>query len=162
MLCTKTPSLSRAILQSRSINSKPLAPLYLKINLSSTSARQFSEVNRSLSRPAIALRQAISKKDSPIFNSTLASIAASRRPFSVTTPTCKGLSPETENPQPTEPEASGSSAAPAPLTDQQYNEISDDYMNAIVEKLEQLQEEREDVDVEYSVRAPSQKRLFSE
>jgi len=153
MLRTKTTSLSRPILQTRSINSKPLASRYAGFKPSSTSARQFSEINGNLGRPAVVFRQGISKKDLPIFNSTLASNAASRRSFSITAPTSKGLSPETENPQPTEPEASGSSAAvPAPLTDQQYNEISDDYMNTIVEKLEQLQEEREDVDVEYSVR----------
>jgi hypothetical protein len=40
---------------------------------------------------------------------------------------------------------------PAEITVEQYNELSDDYMNALVEKLEQLQEETEEVDVEYSV-----------
>lgn len=41
----------------------------------------------------------------------------------------------------------------AELTQEQYNELSDEYMDTMVEKLEELQEEREDVDVEYSVRS---------
>jgi frataxin len=43
---------------------------------------------------------------------------------------------------------------PAELTVAEYNELADAYMDAVVEKMEQLQEERDDVDVEYSVRYP--------
>jgi len=63
----------------------------------------------------------------------------------------KGLSPETENPQPTEREEVIDAAVPAELSTEEYTELSDIYMDAIVEKMDQLQEEREGIDVEYSV-----------
>jgi hypothetical protein len=34
---------------------------------------------------------------------------------------------------------------------EEYHQLSDAYMDALVSKLEQLQEQREDVDVEFSV-----------
>ena len=66
----------------------------------------------------------------------------------------KGLSPETENPQPTEREDVIDAAVPAELSAEEYTELSDIYMNAIVEKMDELQEEREGIDVEYSVCLP--------
>ncbi|KAL5313608.1 hypothetical protein ACEPPN_018029 [Leptodophora sp. 'Broadleaf-Isolate-01'] len=63
----------------------------------------------------------------------------------------KGLSRETENPQPKEPKPNNTaSLAPADVTIEQYNELSDQYLDALAEKLEQLQDEGEDVDSEYS------------
>jgi frataxin len=73
-----------------------------------------------------------------------------RRAFSTTRIAYKSLSPEFEDSQPKETEDHAAAAAAAVLTIEQYNELSDEYMNAMVEKLEQVQEEREDVDVEYS------------
>jgi frataxin len=75
--------------------------------------------------------------------------------FSTTKPSLKGLSPETENPQPKAPESHSAPAGPADITIQQYDEIADQYLNALIEKLEALQEETEEVDVEYSVCASS-------
>ncbi|KAJ8059737.1 hypothetical protein OCU04_011381 [Sclerotinia nivalis] len=62
----------------------------------------------------------------------------------------KGLSPESENPQPKILDSNEEPKQAAELTQEQYNELSDEYMDAMVEKLEALQEEREDIDVEYS------------
>jgi len=73
------------------------------------------------------------------------------RSFSTVLRSFKGLSPESENPQPKEPEAHDIAASPAVLSIEQYNILSDEYMDTLVERLEELQEEREDVDVEYSV-----------
>lgn len=81
------------------------------------------------------------------------------RAFSTTRPTNKGLSPLSEDPpapiSATEPSTESTEynvgGVPAEITAEQYNELSDDYLNALVEKLEQLQEETEEVDVEYSV-----------
>jgi len=72
------------------------------------------------------------------------------RSFSTVPRNFKGLSPESENPQPKEPEAHDIAASPAVLSIEQYNILSDEYMDTLVERLEELQEEREDVDVEYS------------
>lgn len=80
------------------------------------------------------------------------------RSFSTTRPSFKGLSPETENPQPKKAERNATASAPADITVKQYNALSDDYMNTLVEKLEQLQEARDGVDVEYSVHLSSLSR----
>jgi frataxin len=79
----------------------------------------------------------------------------SPRFFSTTKPSLKGLSPETENPQPKEPESHVTATGPAEITIEQFHEVADEYLNALIEKLEELQEETEEVDVEYSVCAPS-------
>lgn len=73
-----------------------------------------------------------------------------QRLFSTTHRTSKGLLPETDNPAPRVAEAHPP-AAPIELSTEAYNELSDVYMDRIVARLEALQEEREDVDVEYSV-----------
>ncbi|CZT10040.1 hypothetical protein WAI453_006509 [Rhynchosporium graminicola] len=84
------------------------------------------------------------------------SIFPSQRPraFSTSFPAFKGLSPESADPKPkeSEPEAyePSSASAPAEISNEEYHELSDKYLNGVIEKLEQLQEEREEVDVEYS------------
>lgn len=45
--------------------------------------------------------------------------------------------------------------APAEITEAQYHQLADDYLEAILNKFEELQDTREDVDVEYSVIARS-------
>jgi hypothetical protein len=75
-----------------------------------------------------------------------------QRQFSITMIKSKGISPESENPQPKEPETSGRDLAPTELSIDQFHEVSDIYLERIVSKFEELQENREDVDVEYSVR----------
>jgi frataxin len=75
------------------------------------------------------------------------------RAFHASKPSFKGLSPETDNPQPKQPEAHTTSAAePTEITLEEYHQVADACMDTIVAKLEQLQETREDVDVEFSVR----------
>jgi len=74
------------------------------------------------------------------------------RPITISNKVGKGLSPESENPKPKTLESNPEPKQAAELTQEQYNELSDEYMDMMVEKLEELQEEREDVDVEYSVR----------
>ncbi|TVY41972.1 Frataxin-like protein, mitochondrial [Lachnellula subtilissima] len=46
--------------------------------------------------------------------------------------------------------SSSTPAAPANLTAEQYNEFSDAYMDALVAKLEELQDASEEIDVDYS------------
>ena len=49
---------------------------------------------------------------------------------------------------------------PSPLSIDQFHKFSDAYIDTLVAKLEEMQEEREDVDVEYSVRLPPQFSFF--
>ena len=48
---------------------------------------------------------------------------------------------------------------PAAITVDVYHKLSDAYIDALLAQLEELQEEREDVDVEYSVNPPRSPRL---
>jgi len=79
-----------------------------------------------------------------------ASSIAAPRSFSTTRPSPKGLSPETDNPQPSEPESHVTASGPADITTEQFHEVADQYLEALIAKLEELQEETEEVDVEYS------------
>ncbi|KAM3084389.1 Mitochondrial matrix iron chaperone [Clarireedia jacksonii] len=98
----------------------------------------------SILRSAVAPRSAITLAR-PFFKSE------SIRSITYTNRVRKGISPESENPQPHEPEGNAPHKQATELTAAQYQELSDEYMNMVLEKLEELQEEREDIDVEYSV-----------
>ncbi|PQE17149.1 mitochondrial iron uptake protein [Rutstroemia sp. NJR-2017a WRK4] len=98
----------------------------------------------SLLRSAVAPHSAITLAR-PIFRS------GPIRSLTYTNRVRKGITPESEDPQPHEPESNTPHKQAAELTAAQYQELSEEYMNMVVEKLEQLQEEREDVDVEYSI-----------
>jgi len=111
---------------------------------------------RQLSMPSSTItRSSLLQSTRPIiFRYTpIASIRACRL-FSTTPAASKGISPESEDPQPKAPESSNNAAQPAELTNEEYNELADAYMDAMVERMEQLQEESDEVDVEYSVSSP--------
>ncbi|KAF2224740.1 Frataxin-like domain-containing protein [Elsinoe ampelina] len=58
--------------------------------------------------------------------------------------------PEHEDPPPSKPESTYHINDPTPLSDEEYATLSEQFMEQIVTKVEEVQEEREDVDVEYS------------
>ncbi|RQM05012.1 hypothetical protein DH86_00003708 [Scytalidium sp. 3C] len=80
------------------------------------------------------------------------------RSFSSTRPILKGLSPESEDPKPKEAQKQDFTKTPAELTAQEYDELSDEYMHNLLERFEELQESRDDVDVEYS--QPPNKQIW--
>ncbi|TVY90540.1 Frataxin-like protein, mitochondrial [Lachnellula willkommii] len=112
------------------------------------SARQLTPCTSSL------LRAAAPKRTFYHINRSMQTPLQTSRTFSSGKPALKGLSPESENPTPTQPKASPAPAAPANLTAEQYNELSDAYMDALVAKLEELQDESEKIDVDYSLTSP--------
>lgn len=64
--------------------------------------------------------------------------------------------PDTAEPSPSNPEPEAHKVtAPTELSDDEYHELADRYMDHLCEKAEQLQETREEVDVEFSVSARS-------
>lgn len=75
--------------------------------------------------------------------------------FSTSPARTRGIMPDTENPAKplNESEEVQPSAAVAELTDGEYHELADEYLDNVVGKFEELQDEREDIDVEFSVRA---------
>lgn len=114
----------------------------LKLARVSTRCTRFPLVPKSSLR---ALSIAQTSKSSPLPLTAARAFSASRCAY-------KGLSPETDNPQPRQPEEHTTNAAePTEITIEEYHQVSDAYMDNILAKLEQLQEAREDVDVEFSV-----------
>ena len=62
------------------------------------------------------------------------------------------MMPDTHDPQPPKAdEGPEHQTAPAEITEEEYHEHADRYMESLVERAEELQEEREDVEVEYAV-----------
>ncbi len=64
----------------------------------------------------------------------------------------KGISPESAEPEPKSRLESGHAADPAPISTEDYHKVADGYIEKLVHKLEQMQEEKGDMDCEYSVR----------
>jgi hypothetical protein len=85
------------------------------------------------------------------------SSSSATRSFSIAMRQNAGLMPETSNPQPPSQESLDSAkaetkaVAPTAISVAEYHEHADRYMDAVHEKAEQVQESREDVEVEYSV-----------
>ena len=73
------------------------------------------------------------------------------RALSTSTVRPKGIMPDTSDPfQKAEPQPVA--ASKPELSDSEYHKVADEYLDRLLSKLEELQEERTDVDVEYSVR----------
>jgi frataxin len=64
----------------------------------------------------------------------------------------KGIMPETDNPS--KPSSAANPATvfqPAELTDSQYHEIADTYLDHALGIFEEIQDQKDELDVEYSV-----------
>jgi len=73
------------------------------------------------------------------------------RTFSVSTWRKAGLMPDTSDPKPVESEESHEIQDPTPLPDEEYHMRADGFLEQVVNKMEELQEGREDIDVEFAV-----------
>lgn len=62
--------------------------------------------------------------------------------------------PETENPSKTNPQTEVR-YTPVEMSESEYHDIADEYMERLLNVCEEAQEEREDLDIEYSVSCPS-------
>lgn len=78
-------------------------------------------------------------------------LAMTTRSFSSTVHWRAGLMPDAEEPQPPARVEENRVLQPTPLEDEEYHARADEYMDSIHEKAEEIQEGREDVEVEYSV-----------
>lgn len=70
--------------------------------------------------------------------------------FHISTAFSKGITPDAEDPSPKELPGEHVTQ-PTDTTDEVYHEISDRYLEGVLAKLEEMQESREDLDVEFSV-----------
>jgi frataxin len=77
-----------------------------------------------------------------------------RRNFHSTHKAHKGITPHSSDPTPPNPQpsngATGAIHDPSPLTDSQYHEHSEHYLNILMAELERVQEEGSEVEAEYS------------
>lgn len=61
--------------------------------------------------------------------------------------------PDAENPSPPKQNSTDpATTQPTPLEPEEYATVADEYLESVLARAEELQEEREDVEVEYSVR----------
>jgi frataxin len=78
-----------------------------------------------------------------------------KRPFHASATRSKGLSPTSSEPEPPKAQYAGGAthvAQPAALTTDEYHDLADQYIDALVLKLEEMAEEAaEKLEVEYSV-----------
>lgn len=86
--------------------------------------------------------------------STSSTPITSSRSFHTSPPTLKGITPDSADPQPNLVGSATPIGKPAEISDQTYHERADAYIDELVSKLEHMQEEKEDVDCEYSVTLP--------
>jgi hypothetical protein len=66
----------------------------------------------------------------------------------------KGIMPDSDDPVKTPIETEDAPKTVAELTDAEYHELSDAYLEYLVSELERVAEAQEGVDVEFSVRQP--------
>ncbi|KAL2258018.1 hypothetical protein VTK26DRAFT_8834 [Humicola hyalothermophila] len=62
----------------------------------------------------------------------------------------KGITPDDKPRDPNNVETPKVARTPANMTDSEYHTVADEYLDKLLTRLEELQDEREDVDVEYS------------
>ncbi|KAF5625908.1 regulator of mitochondrial iron homeostasis [Fusarium tjaetaba] len=76
----------------------------------------------------------------------------SQKYFSTTVSDKRGIMPDTENPAKplNEAEEIHQSAVVADITEQEYHDLADEYLDNVVGKFEELQDQREDIDVDFS------------
>lgn len=73
------------------------------------------------------------------------------RPFHLSATFRKGISPESADPEPKSLPEDRHIAKPAPISTEDYHKIADEFIEGLVHKLEQMQEDKGDMDCEYSV-----------
>ena len=68
-------------------------------------------------------------------------------------PDRKGITPDDKPPAPKDVDIPPVVRTAADITDDVYHSVADEYMDRLVTHLEGIQDQREDIDVEYSVRS---------
>ncbi|ROW16955.1 hypothetical protein VPNG_01422 [Cytospora leucostoma] len=76
--------------------------------------------------------------------------AARPRFLSTTSSQRKGILPDSENPSPPDVQEHTHQPAPAKLSDGEYHELADEYLEIVLAQLEQIADKNDSVEVEYS------------
>lgn len=83
-----------------------------------------------------------------------ASVFTASRHLSTTPHRLQSITPDAKAPK--NAEATPVTKTPADISDGEYHAVADEYLDKLVMRLEQLQDEQEEVDVEFAVRMPTQ------
>lgn len=83
----------------------------------------------------------------------LPSLRAAQRSFAASSVRPRGIMPHTENPVKPDPPETKPSYGVVDLSEKEYHELADTYLDTVLAKFELLQDSREDIDIEFSVRA---------
>ncbi|KAF9878778.1 frataxin [Colletotrichum karsti] len=79
-----------------------------------------------------------------------ATVVAARKLFTTSAVATRGIMPDTDDPQVKETPKEEVKRSVVELSDAEYHELADQYLETVVTKLEDLQDAREGVDVEYA------------
>jgi frataxin len=116
-----------------------------------TIARVLRRTIRAASQTVVRA-QAISKVTGPRLTAISRQVPPAPRCLSISSPRKAGMMPDTHDPQPPNTDVSPEhQTAPADINEEEYHEHADRYMEALHERAEELQEGRDDVEVEYAV-----------
>ncbi|KIW18224.1 iron donor protein CyaY [Exophiala spinifera] len=116
----------------------------------STPTRPSSSLLPSLRRNATSASTPLALRPSALLNPRLLRSCDGPRTFSTSRVSYKGILPESSEPQPPNTDSSPGSS-PAQITDAEYHEIADQYLDTLVLALEELSESRTDgLEVEFS------------
>jgi frataxin len=114
-------------------------------------SRLLSQATRSASRSIIRSHQASAFHLQPCRVVPAIKAVSYSRNFAFSAPKATGLMPDTENPSTPKREPLATTLTPAEITDEEFHTLSDAFLEKVHEKAEQVQEGREDVEVDYSV-----------
>lgn len=109
-----------------------------------------TKVARATSR-SLQISRASRITSTPFAAASLLPRAAAPRFFTTASSNGGNITPDKQPVQPKEDAAPSVVRAATELTDDEYHKLADQYMDRLVTHLEELQDEREDIDVEYSV-----------
>lgn len=116
-----------------------------------SASRLFSQAARTASRSIIRSRPTNAFHLQPCRIVPAIRAVHCSRSFSASASKATGLMPDTENPSTPKREPLATTLTPAEISDEEFHTLSDEFLEKVHEKAEQVQEGREDVEVDYSV-----------
>ncbi|OAA63052.1 mitochondrial chaperone Frataxin [Cordyceps fumosorosea ARSEF 2679] len=107
--------------------------------------------SRALARSPATRAAAVRAIPPVLLSHSAAAPPAARRTFTLSTHRRKGIMPDTESPAAKEPPASPEPTYGAvELSESEYHEIADEFLEGVLTQFEALQDTREDIDIEFA------------
>jgi frataxin len=116
-----------------------------------SASRLLTQATRTASRSIVRSRPANAFHLQPCRVAPAIKAVTCSRAFAVSAPRATGLMPDTDNPSPPKLDEVATTLTAAEITDEEFHTLSDAFLEKVHEKAEQVQEGREDVEVDYSV-----------